>query len=132
MDECIVGKTVYYGYFDDPLEFDPSKRVREGVVVKDDDDEYEVVIADERKREFVAVPKYCCDKVETVSSLDYPDSYSSDRYLCYGLSREKVAFQLSFKALSIVEEEYMKAKKVVEELEVAKERLSKEIGVTNG
>lgn len=129
MEDCIVGKTVYYGYFDDSLDFDPSKKVREGVVVKDDDDEYEVVIADEKRREFVAIPKYCCDKVESTSSLDYPDSYGSDRYLCYGLSREKVAFQLTFKALSIVEEEYMKAKKKVEELEEVKERLSKEIGV---
>ena len=129
MEDCIVGKTVYYGYFDDPLDFDPSKKVREGVVVKDDDDEYEVIIADEKRREFVSIPKYCYDKVESTSSLDYPDSYGSDRYLCYGLSREKVTFQLTFKALSIVEEEYMKAKKKVEELEEVKGRLSKEIGV---
>ena len=82
-----------------------------------------------KSRNFTTIPKYCCGTVESTSSLDYPDSYESDKYFCYGLNKDKVKFQLSFKALSMINEKYSILEKQLEDLKVAKDRLQKEIGI---
>lgn len=129
MEDCKIGSTIFYGYFDDPSDFNPDKGVKEGVLVEDNDYDYCVTIASVKSRNFTTIPKYCCGKVESTSSLDYPDSYGSDRYFCYGLDKDKVNFQLSFKALSMINEKYSILEKQLKDLKVAKDRLQKEIGI---
>ena len=45
MENYKIGSTIFYGYFDDPSDFNPDKDVKEGVLVEDDDDDYCVTIA---------------------------------------------------------------------------------------
>lgn len=129
MEDCKIGSTIFYGYFDDPSDFNPDRGVKEGVLVEDDDYNYRVTIASIKSRNFTTIPKYCCGRVESTSSLDYPDSYESDRYFCYGLDKDKVKFQLSFKALSMINEKYSILEKQLENLKLAKDRLQKEIDI---
>lgn len=129
MEDCKIGSTIFYGYFDDPSDFNPDGGVKEGVLVEDDDYNYRVTIASIKSRNFTTIPKYCCGRVESTSSLDYPDSYESDRYFCYGLDKDKVKFQLSFKALSMINEKYSILEKQLENLKLAKDRLQKEIDI---
>lgn len=129
MEKCKIGSTVYYGYFDNPSEFNPGEDVREGLLVEEDEDDYAVVIADVKSRKFVNIPKYCHNDAETVSSLDYPDSYVGNRYFCYGLDKDKVGFQLSFKALSLINEEYLAIERRLEKLKLVRDKLQEEIGV---
>ena len=129
MEDCKIGSTIFYGYFDDPLDFNPDKGVKEGVLVEDDDYDYCVTIASVKSRNFTTIPKYCCGTAESASSLDYPDSCGSDRYFCYGLDKDKVKFQLSFRALSMINEKYSILEKQLDDLRVAKDRLQKELGM---
>ena len=129
MEECKIGNTLYYGYFDNPSDFNPDKGVKEGLLVEEDEEDYEVLISDVKSRKFVNIPKYCHNSVESVSSLDYPDSYVGNRYFCYGLDKDKVKFQLSFKALSIINGEYTALEKRLEKLRLVRDKLQEELGV---
>ena len=125
-----VGNTVYYGYFYTPEDFIPNKHVKDGIIVELNDDDYKVVIANVKSKDFITIPHYCYNKAENENYIDYQDcndDYES-AYMCYGTDKDKVRFQLSFKALSLIREEYDVAKKRVHELETSIEKLEKEIG----
>ena len=126
-----IGDTVYYGYFYAPEDFIPDKYVKSGVVVKLDDENYKVVIANVERKDFITIPHYCYNKAESKNYIDYQDcdtEHEDVAYMCYGTDKDKVRFQLSFKALSLIREEYDVAKKRVHELETSIEKLEKEIG----
>lgn len=126
-----VGDTVYYGYFYAPEDFIPNKHVKDGIIVELNDDDYKVVIADVENRRFLTIPQYCYNKAENENYIDYQDcdtEHEDVAYMCYGTDKDKVRFQLSFKALSLIREEYDVAKKRVHELETSIEKLEKEIG----
>lgn len=125
-----VGDTVYCGYFYAPEDFIPNKHIYKGVVVELDDYNYAATIACVDDKRFITVPQHCYNKAENKNYIDYQDfdSEHEDVYMCYGTDESKVRFQLSFKALALIREEYDKAKKKVQELEISISRLEKEIG----
>lgn len=125
-----VGDTVYYGYFYAPEDFIPDKHVKNGIIVELNDDDYEVIIACVEDKRFITIPQYCYNKAENEKYIGYQDCDKEYEhpYMCYGTDKSKVRFQLSFKALSMIREEYDKAKKRVHELETSIEKLEKEIG----
>lgn len=125
-----VGDSVYYGYFYAPEDFVPNKHVDNGIVVELNNDDYKVVIANVENKRFITIPQYCYNKAENEQYIDYQgcdDEYES-AYMCYGTDKSKVRFQLSFKALSMIKEEYDKVKKRMQELENSINRMEKEIG----
>lgn len=125
-----IGDTVYYGYFHDPEDFIPHKHVKNGIIVELDDDDYKVIVANVDDKRFITIPQYCYNKAENENYIGYQDCDAEyeTAYMCYGTDKDKVRFQLSFKALSLIREEYDKAKKRVQELENSINRLEKEIG----
>lgn len=125
-----VGDVVYYGFFYAPEDFIPNKHVDSGIIVELNHDDYNVVVADVEDKRFITIPHYCHNKAENEKYIDfqgYDDEHES-AYMCYGTDKSKVRFQLSFKALSLIREEYDKAKKKMQELETSISRLEKEIG----
>ena len=126
-----VGDNVYYGYFYAPEDFIPDKHIKDGIIVELNDDDYKVVIADVEDKRFITIPQYCYNKAENEKYIDYQD-YDDDEYesayMCYGVDKSKVRFQLSFKALSMIKGEYDKVKKRIQELENFINRMEKEIG----
>ena len=89
-----------------------------------------MVVADVEDKRFITIPHHCYNKAENEHYIDYPecnDDYES-AYMCYGTDKSKVRFQLSFKALSMIKEEYDKVKKRMQELENSINRMEKEIG----
>lgn len=125
-----VGDTVYYGYFYAPGDFIPDKHIKSGIIVELDDENYNVVIINVKSKNFITIPHHCYNKAENEKYIDfqgYDDEHES-AYMCYGTDKSKVRFQLSFKALSMIREEYDKEKKRVQELETSIEKLEKEIG----
>lgn len=125
-----VGDTVYYGYFYSPEDFIPDKHVKSGIIVELDDENYNIVIANVKSKNFIIIPQYCYDKAENEKYIGYQDCGKEYEhpYMCYGTDESKVRFQLSFKVLSLIREEYDVAKKRVQELETSIDKLEKEIG----
>lgn len=126
-----VGDSVYYGYFYAPEDFIPDKHIKDGIIVELNDDDYKVVIANIENKRFITIPQYCYNKAENEKYIDYQDYDDDDyesAYMCYGTDKSKVRFQLSFKALSMIKEEYDKVKKRMQELENSINRMEKEIG----
>lgn len=125
-----VGDSVYYGYFYAPEDFIPDKHIKSGIIVELDDENYKAVIVNVESKHFITIPQYCYNKAESEKYIDYQgcdDEYES-AYMCYGTDKSKVRFQLSFKALSMIKEEYDKVKKRMQELENSINRMEKEIG----
>lgn len=107
-----VGDTVYYGYFYAPEDFIPDKHIKSGIIVELDDENYKVVIVNVKSKNFITIPHHCYNKAENEKYIDfqgYDDEHES-AYMCYGTDKSKVRFQLSFKALSMIREEYDKEK----------------------
>ena len=130
-----VGNTVYYGYFYTPEDFIPNKHVKDGIIVELNNDDYKVVIADVENKRFLTIPQYCYNKAENEIYIDYQDcdtEHEDVAYMCYGTDKDKVRFQLSFKALSLIREEYNKLKDRVQKLEGTISTLEKEIGAKLG
>ena len=126
-----VGDSVYYGYFYAPEDFIPDKHIKDGIIVELNNDDYKVVIANVENKSFITIPQYCYNKAENEKYIDYQDYDDDDyesAYMCYGTDKSKVRFQLSFKALSMIKEEYDKVKKRMQELENSINRMEKEIG----
>lgn len=126
-----VGDSVYYGYFYAPEDFIPDKHIEDGIIVELNNDDYKVVIANVENKRFITIPQYCYNKAENEKYIDYQDYDDDDyesAYMCYGTDKSKVRFQLSFKALSMIKEEYDKVKKRMQELENSINRMEKEIG----
>lgn len=126
-----VGDSVYYGYFYAPEDFIPDKHIKDGIIVELNNDDYKVVIANVENKRFITIPQYCYNKAENEKYIDYQDYDDDDyesAYMCYGTDKSKVRFQLSFKALSMIKEEYDKVKKRMQELENSINRMEKEIG----
>ena len=126
-----IGDTVYYGYFYDPENFNPNKHVESGIVVELDDENYKVVIANVKSKDFIAIPHYCYNKAESKNYIDYQDcdtEHEDVAYMCYGTDKDKVRFQLSFKALSLIMEKCNKLKGRMQKLEGTISTLEKEIG----
>lgn len=130
-----IGNTVYYGYFYTPEDFIPNKHVKDGIIVELNDDGYKVVIADVENKRFLTIPQYCYNKAENENYIDYQDcdtEHEDAAYMCYGTDKNKVKFQLSFKALSLIREEYNELKDRMQKLEDTISTLEKEIGAKLG
>lgn len=125
-----IGNTVYYGYFYTPEDFIPNKHVKDGIIVELNDDDYKVVIADVENKRFLTIPQYCYNKAENENYIGYQDCDAEyeTAYMCYGTDESMVRFQLSFKALSLIREEYNKLKDRMQKLEGTISTLEKEIG----
>lgn len=126
-----VGDTVYYGYFYAPEDFIPDKHIKSGIIVELDDENYKAVIVNVESKHFITIPHYCYNKAESEKYIDYQDydtEYEDVAYMCYGTDKDKVKFQLSFKALSLIREEYNKLKDRMQKLEGTISTLEKEIG----
>lgn len=126
-----VGDTVYYGYFYAPGDFIPDKHIKSGIIVELDDENYNVVIINVKSKNFITIPQYCYNIAEGKNYIDYQDcdtEHEDVAYMCYGTDKDKVKSQLSFKALSLIREEYNKLKDRMQKLEGTISTLEKEIG----
>lgn len=126
-----VGGTVYYGYFYAPEDFIPDKHIKSGIIVELDDENYNVVIVNVKSKNFITIPQNCYNKAESKNYIGYQDcdtEHEDVAYMCYGTDKDKVKFQLSFKALSLIREEYNKLKDRMQKLEGTISTLEKEIG----